>query len=89
MGHDDFRTWRLQDAKARFSELVRDAQAAGPQHVTVHGRKAVVVISEEDYECLKGARPGQVLVECLGGSPLKDVDFDHEPARGPVRNVEF
>ncbi|NBT97438.1 MAG: type II toxin-antitoxin system prevent-host-death family antitoxin [Methylocystaceae bacterium] len=31
-------SWPLQDAKARFSELVRRACSEGPQHVTVHGR---------------------------------------------------
>jgi hypothetical protein len=30
--------WLLQDAKARFSELVRKVRSEGPQHVTVHGR---------------------------------------------------
>ena len=41
--------WPLQQAKERFSELVRKAQADGPQHVTVHGRDSVVVLSEDDY----------------------------------------
>ena len=39
--------WVLQDAKARFSELVRRAYTDGPQHVTVHGRQEVVVLSAE------------------------------------------
>ena len=30
--------WLLQDAKTRFSELVRRVRSEGPQHVTVHGR---------------------------------------------------
>ena len=34
--------WRLQDAKARLSEVVRQAQQRGPQRVTLHGRDAVV-----------------------------------------------
>src|SRR5262249_54067411 len=42
-------TWKLQDAKARFSEVVRKAQTEGPQHVTVHGKDAVVVVSASQY----------------------------------------
>jgi prevent-host-death family protein len=38
-------TWKLQDAKARFSELVDRALANGPQLVTRHGNNAVVVVS--------------------------------------------
>jgi prevent-host-death family protein len=40
--------WKLQDAKARFSELVRCAQTEGPQRVTVRGHQAVVVIAAEE-----------------------------------------
>jgi len=36
-------TWKLQDAKARFSEVVRKARSGTPQIVTVHGQEAVVV----------------------------------------------
>jgi antitoxin Phd len=43
-------TWKLQDAKARFSELVRRARAGKPQQVTIHGREAVVVVDPERFE---------------------------------------
>jgi antitoxin Phd len=43
-------SWKLQDAKARFSELVRRARAGEPQHVTVHGKEAVVVFDPERFE---------------------------------------
>lgn len=36
-------TWKLQDAKARFSEVVRMARSGTPQIVTVHGEEAVIV----------------------------------------------
>jgi prevent-host-death family protein len=42
--------WKLQDAKARFSEVVRKAQAEGPQRVTVHGKDAVVVIAASEFD---------------------------------------
>jgi prevent-host-death family protein len=41
--------WKLQDAKARFSEVVRRAQSEGPQRVTVHGKDTVVILSAQDY----------------------------------------
>lgn len=42
--------WKLQDAKARFSELVRRARTGEPQHVTLHGKEAVVVVDPERFE---------------------------------------
>jgi antitoxin Phd len=44
------KTWKLQDAKARFSELVRQARSGEPQHVTVHGKDAVIVADAERFE---------------------------------------
>jgi antitoxin Phd len=81
--------WPLQDAKARFSELVRKAQDEGPQRVTVHGRESVVVLSVEDYARLTGARSGQMLIDLLASSPLTDVTFEHDTVTGPVRDVKL
>jgi prevent-host-death family protein len=43
-------TWKLQDAKAQFSEVVRRAKKGPPQEVTVHGKKAVAVVDLDRYE---------------------------------------
>ncbi len=81
--------WPLQDAKTRFSELVRKAQSEGPQRVTIHGRDAVVILSEADYSRLKGDRTGQEIVDLMASSPLRDVEFEHPKVRGPVRDVKL
>lgn len=52
--------WRLQDAKARFSELARRAHSDGPQHVTLHGRDAVVVLDAGTFARLQGERTGEL-----------------------------
>ena len=67
--------WRLQDAKARFSELVQRARSDGPQHVTVRGRDEVVAIAAEEFRRLQGERTGQALVDALQASPHRDVEF--------------
>lgn len=68
--------WALQDAKARFSELVRKAKTEGPQRITVHGREEVVVVSVEEYRRSKGQPTGQALVDLLQDSPLVEVDME-------------
>lgn len=45
--------WQVQDAKQRFSELLRSAHAEGPQVVTRHGQEVAVVIDIADYWHLK------------------------------------
>src|SRR3546814_8167375 len=51
--------WKLEDAKARFSEVVRRAQSEGPQRVTVRGREAVVVISVDELDRLLPKNAGK------------------------------
>jgi prevent-host-death family protein len=42
-------SWQLQEAKQRFSELVRRTLEEGPQVVTRHGEEVVVVVPAEEY----------------------------------------
>ena len=46
------KTWQVQDAKQRFSELVQRALDEGPQVVTRRGKEAVVVVSADTYRRL-------------------------------------
>ena len=73
----------MQDAKARFSELVRRVRSEGPQHVTVHGRDEVVVIAAEEFPRLKGSRTGQALIDAIQSSPYREIEI--EPRRMPLR----
>ncbi len=79
-GRPDY--WPLQDAKARFSELVRKARNEGPQHVTVHGRDEVVVIAAEEFRRLSGNLTGAALIAVVQSSPYREIEI--EPARMPV-----
>lgn len=81
--------WRLQDAKARFSELVRLAHSDGPQHVTLHGRDAVVVIDADEFRRLSGSRTGQLLIDALQASPHREIEIEPPRSAMPVRAVKL
>lgn len=52
------RTWKVQDAKARFSELLNTAIKEGPQTVTRRGIEAAVLVPIEEWRRLQhAARP--------------------------------
>ncbi len=71
--------WKLEDAKARFSELVRRANSEGPQTVTVRGREAVVVLSAEQYGKLQPPSADRLpLVEFLESLDLEGLDLTRE-----------
>jgi prevent-host-death family protein len=82
--------WQLQDAKARFSELVKRARERGPQHVSVRGKPAVVVVSEEEFAKL--ASPRRSIVDhILDGELWPDdlVDAVNARTRDTGRDVAF
>jgi antitoxin Phd len=88
-GTDPRHRWRLQDAKARFSEVVRLARDSGPQRVTLHGRDAVVIVSAEAWDRERQHHSGKRLVDALAVSPLRDVDLERPFVTGPVRTVDL
>ena len=79
----------MQDAKARFSELVRRVHSDGPQHVTVHGRDEVVIISADEFRRLKGDLRGEILIAAMQASPHRGVEIEPERAEMPVREVSL
>ena len=81
--------WRLQDAKARFSEVVRRARDHQPQRVTVHGQDAVVVVAAEDYDRLRLGLTGATIVAALQNSPLREIELERLSVKSLVRDVEL
>lgn len=81
--------WTLRDAKAKLSEVIKRVYSEGPQRVSVRGEREVVIVAAEEYRRLKGQASGQALIDALASSPLRDLDFEREPYRAPVRDVEL
>ena len=48
-------TWPVQDAKARFSELLERCLAEGPQMVTRRGAEAAVLVPVDEWRRLQAA----------------------------------
>ena len=81
--------WRLQDAKARFSEVVREAQQRGPQRVTLHGKDAVVIVGADEFDRLQRPVTGRDIINALAASPLADVKFERLSVKSKVRDVNL
>ena len=86
--------WQLQDAKNRFSEVVKRARDEGPQTVTVHGQRAAVVISALQFDALIKPEPSFVdflLAETPGQDPWPDdvVDAINDRSTDTGRDIDF
>jgi prevent-host-death family protein len=60
-------TWQLQEAKSRFSEVIKLA-AIAPQEITLRDVPVAVIISMEKYEQL--TKPKKSLIEFLRSAPF-------------------
>lgn len=81
------RSWQLQEAKARLSEVVKSSQRDGPQEISVRGEAVVVVLSKAEYDRLRRRRPS--LLEFLRRSPLLGVDLELERNRSLSRDLRL
>jgi prevent-host-death family protein len=79
--------WQLQEAKQRFSELVRTTLDDGPQVVTRNGREVVVVVAADEWRADHPVRDfKQFLVD---GPPFDDLAEDLERPQEYARDVDL
>ena len=62
--------WQIQEAKQRFSEMIRAVAQDGPQVITRHGEDVAVVVDIAEYRRL--TRPAVDLAGILLGGPKVD-----------------
>ncbi len=80
-------TWKLQDAKARLSEVVKEATTQGPQEITLRGEPVVVVMSVAEYSIL--VKPKLGFVEFMRQSPLFGVDLKINRDDSSTREIDL
>ena len=79
-------TWAVAEAKARFSEVIDRALADGPQTITRKGKKAVVVVSAEEWQ-RKTTRKGN-LAEFFAASPLRGTELKMKRTKDGPRDFQ-
>ncbi len=79
-------TYTLQDAKAKFSEVVGLCLSEGPQTVTRHGKNVVVVVPYEEYERLTA--PRQSLAAFFQEAPRAELEINRFQDRGRRVDLE-
>jgi prevent-host-death family protein len=75
------RSWQIQEAKNKLSEVVEEAIEKGPQILTRRGLEVAVVLSYPEYLQLRKKQTS--LSEFFHQSPLAEVDLERD--RSPVR----
>jgi antitoxin Phd len=76
-------TWPVQDAKARFSEMLDACTASGPQLVTKRGAEAAVLVPVEEWRRLNALAKPSLKELLLADTPRFDLSL---PERGKARH---
>ena len=74
--------WPVQDAKARFSQLLEDCLTVGPQIVTKRGAEAAVLVPISEWRRLQLAARPSLKRLLLAETPRADFAA---PMRGSLR----
>ena len=79
--------WQVQEAKQRFSEVLRRAQSDGPQVITRHGEEVAVIINAAEFHRLTDEAPD--FKEFLrAGPPFDDLDLSRAED-GPREEIDW
>ncbi|HWS81517.1 MAG TPA: type II toxin-antitoxin system prevent-host-death family antitoxin [Rubrobacter sp.] len=81
-------SWQLQEAKQKFSELVRRTLEEGPQVVTRHGEEVVVVVPVEEFRRMSKDGEKMDFKEFLMSAPDLSV-LDLERQKEFPRDIEL
>ena len=79
--------WQVQEAKQRFSEVLRAAEAGEPQIVTKHGEEVAVVIDIAEYRRLRGETMS--FMDYLRAEPTFDEELPIERSTALPRDVDL
>ncbi len=79
--------WQIQDASAKFSQLVKKVKGSGTQVITKRGTPVVVVMSKQHYDEL--TRPSNSLLAFFRETPLAEIDLDISRSNDLPREVEL
>jgi prevent-host-death family protein len=80
-------TWQIQEAKARFSELVKEVELDGCHTITRNGKPVAVILSTEEFERMTQKKNS--LVEFFAESPLPEIELDLERSQDLGRDIEL
>lgn len=79
--------WQIQEAKARFSQLVEDARTKGIQTITKQGEPVAVILSKKEYD--KITKPKTSLLDMFKAAPCQDIDLDISRSKELPRDVQL
>ena len=79
--------WQVQEAKAKFSELLKETMVSGYQTITKNGQTVAYLISKEEFDQRPSSK--RSILDALDRSPYPEIELDVERSLDLIREVDL
>lgn len=79
--------WQLQEAKAKFSQLIEETKIYDHQTITKNGEPVAVIMSKKEFDKL--TRSKTLLLDFFKAAPFQDFDLDLKRSQDLSRDLEL
>lgn len=83
--HKNF--WQIQEAKAKFSEVIEEACSHGYQTITKKGEPVAIILSKKDFDKLLQSKTS--LIDFFKSAPCQEVDLDIQRSTDLAREIDL
>ena len=77
--------WQIQEAKAKFSQLVEDANIKGYQTITKQGEAVAVILSKKEFD--KMTQPKMSLLNFFKIAPCQEIELKIQRSKDLPREL--
>ncbi len=79
--------WQLQEAKAKFSQVINEAISSGYQTITKNGKPVAYIVSKVEFDRYLPAQ--KTLLEAVDSCPYPEIDLDIARKQDSIREIEL
>lgn len=81
------RSWQVQEAKAKFSQLLDETISLGYQTITRNGTPVAYLVSKEEFD--RHLHPKKSFLEALDRCPFSEVDLEIDRQQDSIRDIDL
>lgn len=79
--------WQIQEAKAKFSQLVEDAIIKGYQTITKQGEPVAVILSKKEFDKMTQSKTS--LLNFFKAAPCQEIELNIQRSRDLPRELDL
>lgn len=84
---DKKNVWQIQEAKAKFSQLVEDATIKGYQTITKQGEPVAVLLSKKEFDEITQSKTS--LLKFFRAAPCQEIELNIQRSKDLPRELDL